>query len=117
MRRKILRRSRTVQRLTSARFGPMNSVSPRRDSAKPTKTPNGPDNSSRRTLFVVSKIARVGAKLGYLFVDKRGADLLFQGVATRRPCGSIVVTAPEPSGMGSRPSTWTTPWPPLRSIS
>ena len=31
-------------------------------------------------------------ELGYLPIDKRGADLMFQVVAARYECGSIVIT-------------------------
>ena len=39
-------------------------------------------------------------ELGYLPIDKRGADLLFQVVAARYESGSIVLTTNRPSGNG-----------------
>ena len=50
-------------------------------------------------------------ELGYLPIDKRGADLLFQVVAARYESGSIVCQRIDPSGNGAPCSTWTTPWP------
>ena len=50
-------------------------------------------------------------ELGYLPIDKRGADLLFQVVAARYEVGSIVITTIDPSGNGAKSLTWTTPWP------
>jgi hypothetical protein len=55
--------------------------------------PPSPGNDSPcRTLFVVSTAFRLAVKLGYPPIDKRGADLLFQVVAARCECGSIVVS-------------------------
>lgn len=39
-------------------------------------------------------------ELGYLPVDKQGADLLFQVISYRYECGSIVVTTNRASGIG-----------------
>ena len=49
-------------------------------------------------------------ELGYLPIDKRGADLLFQVVAARYEVGSIVISTNRPFGNGAKSLTWTTPW-------
>jgi DNA replication protein DnaC len=40
-------------------------------------------------------------ELGYLAINKRGADLLFQVVAARYETGSIMLTTNRPSGNGA----------------
>ena len=50
-------------------------------------------------------------ELGYLPIDKRGADLLFQVVAARYESGSIVLTTNRPFREWAPCVTRTTPWP------
>jgi DNA replication protein DnaC len=47
------------------------------------------ENRNRRERLLLDE-------LGYLPIDKRGADLLFQVVAARYECGSIVLTTNRP---------------------
>ena len=54
-------------------------------------------------------------ELGYLPIDKRGADLMFQVIAARYECGSIVITTNRIFREWARSSTSTIRWPPRLS--
>ena len=64
-----------------------------------------PQNSCPPSLLLLDE-------LGYLPIDKRGADLLFQVVTARYERGSIVISTNRAFRDWGESSTWTTLWPP-----